>query len=51
MLQNVYGDKVLSRSRVFEWFKRFEDGREDLRVDPRCGHPSASRNVDSRRCP
>jgi hypothetical protein len=30
MLQTGCGDAVLSRSSVFGWFERFEDGREDL---------------------
>jgi transposase len=47
MLQTVCGDKGLSRSGVFEWFKRFTDGREDLPDDPRSGRPSASRNADT----
>jgi hypothetical protein len=47
MLQSVYGVDVSSRSSVFEWFKRFEDGREDLQDDPRSGRPSASRNLDT----
>jgi transposase len=42
MLQTVCGDEALSRSCVFDWFKRFKDGREDLQDDPRSGRPSAS---------
>jgi hypothetical protein len=30
ILQSVYGDKALRCSRVFEWFKRFKDRRENL---------------------
>jgi transposase len=47
MLQTVYDDEALSRSSVFEWFKRFKYGREDLQDDPRRGHPSTSRNADT----
>jgi hypothetical protein len=25
----VYGDECLSRTQVFEWFKRFKEGREE----------------------
>jgi hypothetical protein len=32
---------------VFELFKRFKDGREDLQDDPRSRRPSASRNADA----
>jgi hypothetical protein len=42
MLQTVYCDQALSGSSVFEWFKRFEDGQEDLQDDPRRGCPSTS---------
>jgi transposase len=45
MLQTVYGGKVLSRSSVFEWFKRCKDGREDLQDYPRSRRPSTSRNA------
>ena len=30
LLKEVYGHECLSRARVFEWFKRFQDGREDV---------------------
>ena len=44
MLQKVYGDDTMSRSRVFVWCKRFKEGREDVEDDPRSGRPSTSRN-------
>jgi transposase len=47
MLQTIYGDQALSRSSVFEWFKRFKDGREDVQDNPRSGRPSTSRNADT----
>jgi hypothetical protein len=47
MLQTVYGEEALSRSSIFEWFKLFKDGREDLQDDPRSGLPSSSRNADT----
>ena len=28
LLTEVYGDQCLSRTQVFEWFKKFKDGRE-----------------------
>ncbi|KAJ8957022.1 hypothetical protein NQ318_012195 [Aromia moschata] len=28
MLKEVYGNECLSRTQVFEWFKRFQEGRE-----------------------
>lgn len=30
LLKEVYGSECLSRARVFEWFKRFKDGRQDV---------------------
>ena len=29
-LNNVFGDECLSRSQVFEWLKRFKEGRRSL---------------------
>jgi len=29
-LQNVYGEHCMSRTRVFEWFKRFKTGRTSI---------------------
>ena len=47
MLQEVYGDETMSRSRVFEWHKRFKEGREDVEDDSRSGRPSTSRTADN----
>ena len=33
MMKKVYGDYCLSRSRIHEWFKRFQEGREALEID------------------
>ena len=33
MMKKVYGDDCLSRSRIHEWFKRFQEGREALEDD------------------
>ncbi|XP_012231347.2 protein GVQW3-like [Linepithema humile] len=38
----VYGDDCLSRSKVFEWYKRFKEGRESLKDDARTGRPTTS---------
>jgi hypothetical protein len=43
--QTLCGDEDLRCCSVFEWFKCFKGGREDLRDDPRIGRPSISRNV------
>jgi len=33
LLKKVYGDEYLSRTQVFEWFKRFKGGREEIGDD------------------
>ena len=33
MMKKVYGDDWLSRSRIHEWFKRFQEGRKALEDD------------------
>ncbi|UYV70799.1 hypothetical protein LAZ67_8000672 [Cordylochernes scorpioides] len=42
MLQTAYGDAVMSRRRVFEWYKRFKAGREETADNERPGRPSTS---------
>ncbi|KAL4090154.1 hypothetical protein QTP88_025053 [Uroleucon formosanum] len=46
MIKTAFGDDSLSRSKIFEWFKRFKNGRETTEDDPRSGRPSTSRNDD-----
>jgi hypothetical protein len=48
ILHNVCGDEALSRSSVFDQFKRLTDGSEDLQDGPKCGRPSSSQNVDTK---
>ncbi|GFX00422.1 protein GVQW3 [Trichonephila clavipes] len=47
LLKEVYGSESLSRARVFEWFKRFKDGRQDVEDDSRPGHPSTSKTDEN----
>ncbi|UYV71570.1 hypothetical protein LAZ67_8003713 [Cordylochernes scorpioides] len=42
MLHTAYGDAVMSQRRVFKWYKRFKDGREDTADNERSGRPSTS---------
>ncbi|UYV80341.1 hypothetical protein LAZ67_18002535 [Cordylochernes scorpioides] len=42
MLKTAYGDAVMSRRRVFEWYKRFKEGREETADNERSGRPSTS---------
>ena len=43
MLQLVYGDECLLCTQVFEWFKRFKNGREEIDDHPRPGRPCSSK--------
>ena len=37
MLQTAFGTSCKNQESVFEWHKRFEEGRESVRDDERCG--------------
>ncbi len=37
MLQTAFGPHCMNRASVFEWHKRFKEGRESVREDERCG--------------
>ena len=37
MLQTAFGASCMNRASVFEWHKRFKEGRESGRDDERCG--------------
>lgn len=41
-LQEVFGDKALSKARVYCWLDRFKEGRESLEDDPRSGRPATA---------
>jgi hypothetical protein len=47
LLKTICDNEALSSSSVFEWFKRFKDGREYLQDDPRSERPTTSRNADT----
>ena len=47
VLQEVYGDDTMSRTRLFEWHRRFEEGREEVKDDHRSGRPSTSRTDEN----
>ena len=38
LMKQVYGNNCLFRARVHEWFKRFKEGREDIKDDEHPGH-------------
>ena len=37
MLKTAFGASCINRAWVFEWLKRFKEGRESVRDDERCG--------------
>ena len=37
MLHTAFRPSCMNRSSVFEWHKRFKEGRESVRDDERCG--------------
>jgi len=49
LLRVAYGEYAMKKSSVFEWHRRFKEGREDVQDDPRCEQPKMQRtdaNVD-----
>ena len=42
MLKQAFGDTCMSRSRTFEWFGRFKNGRTSTANDDRSGQPSTA---------
>ena len=47
MMQQVYGEDVMGRTQLFQWHKKFKEGREDLADDARSGRPSTSWHDDN----
>ncbi|KAJ8963424.1 hypothetical protein NQ318_018904 [Aromia moschata] len=45
--RNEYGNECLSLTHVFEWFKRFKEGRETTEGIPRTGRPSTSKTDEN----
>ena len=43
LLKKVYDNECLCRTQVFEWLKRFKEGREEIGDDQRPGRPSTSK--------
>ena len=42
ILTKAYSESAMSKTRAHEWYKRFQDGREDVEYDERPGRPSTS---------
>ena len=47
LLQEVYGDDAMSRTCLFEWHRRFKEGKEEVEDDHRSGRPSTSRTDEN----
>ena len=47
LLTEVYGDQCLSCMQVFEWFKKFMEGTEDVGNDPKSGRPSTVKTQEN----
>lgn len=47
MLKKAFGNNTMSQPRVYEWYKRFQEGREDIEDDARSGRPSSSTNDEN----
>ena len=50
LINKAYGSAAISRANVYQWYARFQDGREDVKDDARSGRPSTARtdeNVES----
>jgi len=43
LLQEIYADNAMSRTHLFEWHRRFKEGREEVEDDHRSGRPPTSR--------
>jgi len=41
-----YGEDAMRRTQVFDWFRRFKQGRTSVASDPRSGRPSTSRHEE-----
>ena len=46
MLQTAFGASRMNRASVFEWHKRFKEGRESVRDDERCGRSKEVRTPE-----
>ncbi|XP_011860250.1 PREDICTED: putative uncharacterized protein FLJ37770 [Vollenhovia emeryi] len=46
-LVSVYGEDAMKESTVHKWLKRFREGREEFKDDPRPGRPSTSSSVEN----
>ena len=46
MFQAAFGASDMNRASVFEWHKRFKEGRKSVRDDERCGRSKKVRTLE-----
>jgi len=46
LLQQAHGEDAMCRTQVFDWLRRFKEGRTSVESDRRSGGTSTSRNVE-----
>ena len=46
MIQNAFELYCMNRTSVFEWHKRFKEGRESVRDNERCGRSKEDRTPE-----
>jgi hypothetical protein len=42
MLEELYGTVTMKKTQVYDWHKRFLDGRSSVNDNPSCGLPPSS---------
>jgi hypothetical protein len=47
MLQQAFGETALSRSKTFQWYSRFKNGRTSIDDVPHTGRPSTARTNET----
>jgi len=47
MLMQVYGDNAMKKTAVYNWVKRFSEGRESVTDEERSGWPATSRTEEN----
>jgi transposase len=47
LLEEAYGAAAMKRTTVFEWHKRFKEGRDDVKDDERSGRPRTRRTNEN----
>ena len=47
MLKIAIGEEPICRTQMYEWWKRFKEGRTSVDDDPRSGRPSTSKTDDN----